>query len=283
MLLRNAVYDASVKAVNKAASRTMDLPERVERRELVRATVVRVVELADCLRRITLSGPGFEGIALNGADEYVGVIMPRSGHELQMPDPGISNVRTAVKHLPVDLRWYTIRELRSGENDAEVDIDIVTHGDSGPGSAWALRAEVGDEVGIRFAGHCHYPHSGEQFYLADSTAAPALRSILAAADVERLAGFHVLVVGDVGHLEPGLPELPELGPHRPASVTIIASADDIPGYFASAPFSVGALEYAWLCGESSLVTGTRRTLVDAGMAKRAILFSGYWKKGAARA
>lgn len=284
MSMRNAVYGAAVKVMSRAASRNMDLPEREERHEQVRATVVGVRELAPNLRRLTLGGDGFGGMALNGADEYVGLIMPRPGHELEMPDPDIANVRAAAKAVPVDLRWYTIRELRpeDGGAAAEVDIDIVTHGDSGPGSAWALGAKAGDEVGIRFTGHCHYPHAGEQFYLADATAAPALRAIIESATPEELAGFHVLVVGDEDHLEPGLTELLADDSPRPASLTIIDDADGVAGYLADAPFDVGDLTYAWLCGESALATGSRRALVAAGMAKGAILFSGYWKEGAAR-
>ena len=39
--------------------------------------------------------------------------------------------------------------------------------------------------------------------------------------------------------------------------------------------------YAWIAGESKVVTGLRRHLVnDRGVPRRSITFSGYWRRGA---
>ncbi len=44
-----------------------------------------------------------------------------------------------------------------------------------------------------------------------------------------------------------------------------------------------AVDYAWVCGESSLVTGVRRHLVkERGIDRRKVMFSGYWKLGQTR-
>ena len=71
-----------------------------------------------------------------------------------MPNADKVNVRTAVAQIPEaqrpEMRWYTVRALRP--EAAEIDVDIVVHGDSGPGSAWALRAAPGDRVGFRASG-----------------------------------------------------------------------------------------------------------------------------------
>ena len=70
-------------------------------------------------------------------------------------------------------------------------------------------------------------------------------------------------------------------------VTVHVRGDGTPGS-AVIPSLVGSTEveglaYAWLCGESALATGLRRHLVKkVGMDRRQILFSGYWKLGAAR-
>ncbi|MDO5077590.1 siderophore-interacting protein [Corynebacterium sp.] len=249
----------------------MDLPHREPRKELCRARVVRVVDLAPQLRRITLRDALFHDIELTGADEYVGLIMPKPGQALTMPDPSILNIRAAVKHLPVSLRWYTIRELRN--DAAEIDLDIVTHGTSGPGSTWAILAQEGNEVGVRFMSSCHYQHTGQQFYLADPTAAPALRSIVATLPEEEKARTHVLLNGAADELEPHFPT---------AGLASVTRNRDVTDFVQDLPFDPSELNYAWLCGESSLVTSMRRALVSQQVPKKRILFSGYWKRGAAR-
>jgi NADPH-dependent ferric siderophore reductase len=38
--------------------------------------------------------------------------------------------------------------------------------------------------------------------------------------------------------------------------------------------------YAWIAGESGLVTGLRRHLVrDLGVERRSVAFMGYWRRG----
>ena len=58
-----------------------------------------------------------------------------------MPDPEPLNVRASIAAIPEDvrpdLRWYTIRSHDRAAG--RIDVDIVTHGDSGPGSAWTVR------------------------------------------------------------------------------------------------------------------------------------------------
>ena len=58
---------------------------------------------------------------------------------------------------------------------------MIVHGDSGPGSAWALRAAPGDLVGFRAAGSAlptDQPPGARQLLVADETAMPALYAIL---------------------------------------------------------------------------------------------------------
>ena len=56
--------------------------------------------------------------------------------------------------------------------------DVVTHGESGPGSAWALHAQTGDAVGIRATTSTWRRKAGIQLLVADSTSAPAMRGML---------------------------------------------------------------------------------------------------------
>ena len=92
MSVRNTLYHATVKGMRKLSSARMDLPDVDMKTDLVRARVVSNQELAPQLRRLTLTAPEFASVTLTGADEYVGLLMPRQG-KLTMPDPTIANIR----------------------------------------------------------------------------------------------------------------------------------------------------------------------------------------------
>ena len=147
------IEKGAVALVHRAAGLTMALaPARKEQVQTV-ARVVAVRDLGTATRRLTIAADTLRTFERSGPDEYVGLLMPERGARLVMPadrpDP-----RAAVAAMPEGerpaLRWYTIRAHRP--EAGEIDVDVVRHGDSGPGSAWACRVGVGDEVGVRSAG-----------------------------------------------------------------------------------------------------------------------------------
>lgn len=269
------------------ARRTMaDYAERPEEAQF-EVTVTRVVELNPVMRRITVTAPELSGYSLLGPDEYFGLLMPGADGQLHLPDPERSNVRAAVSEMPEDeqpgLRWYTIRSLRRREG--EIDVDIVTHGDSGPGSAWATSVQVGDTAGFRSGGALYSSFDEpRQLIVADETAVPALLAILEERSRRGLPG---LGEGIEAHVEVASSTVLD-GMDVPAAVTVHERGADAPGTavlaaLVDSPASTADVDYAWLCGESGLATSLRRHLVQqVGMDKRKITFSGYWKLGAAR-
>lgn len=251
------------------------------------ATVARVRDLNPVMRRITLAAPEFTGYSLAGPDEYFGLLMPGADGHLHLPDAERANVRAAITEMPEDeqpgLRWYTIRELR--RTKGEIDVDIVTHGDSGPGSAWASAASVGDPVGFRSGGALYTTFDAQrQLFVADETAVPALLAIL---DDRERRGLSGLGDGITAHVEAPSAEVLG-GMDLPPGVTVHERGADAPGTAVLGALAADAaatadLDYAWACGESGLATSLRRHLVqEVGMDKKAITFSGYWKLGAAR-
>ncbi|MFJ6133008.1 siderophore-interacting protein [Janibacter terrae] len=250
-------------------------------------TVVAVTDLNPVVRRITLSAPQLRDHRLVGPDEYFGLLVPGVDGRLHLPDPACSNVRAAISEMPEDeqpgLRWYTVRALRRDVH--EIDVDIVTHGDSGPGSAWATAAQVGDRAAFRSGGalYSSFEHA-RQLLVADETAVPALLAILEERDRRGLPGLGADIEA---HVE--VPSAEVLGGlDVPARVTVHERGDAAPGTavltaLVATPVSTADLDHAWLCGESGLATSLRRHLVqEVGMDRRAITFSGYWKLGAAR-
>ena len=196
-------------------------------------------------------------------------------------------------------------------------------GPAGPGSSWAARAAVGDRVvvlaprrGAAYGGIEFSPGEAGRLLLAgDETALPAIAGILRdlphdavgtavvevplsddvqelvapvgvdvvwlprdgaplgslvrAAAVERLGAAPVQVeVGD-DEVDPDLWETPAYS----------SSGEDVAGEQAHTDEL-----YVWIAGESKVVTGLRRVLVnDLGLDRRQVAFMGYWRVGVSMA
>ncbi|MCE6999239.1 siderophore-interacting protein [Saccharothrix sp. S26] len=265
-----------LKVLTKAAGLLTATPNQRAVFDQFVITVTAVADIGPHLRRVTFHAPEFAGYRVTGPDECFGLLVPPPGRPLTMPSEDRVNVRTAIRALPAadqpDLRWYTVRAHRP--EAAEIDVDFVLHGDAGPGTRWASRAGAGASVGFR-AGNSGYrpPSTGSVLLVADETALPALCAIVEAgvpagtrifAEVPT-EDFHVDVDAAVTWLHRGT-DAP--GSH------VLRAVTDLPGPTPA---------YAWVCGESSLATAVRRHLVkDRGLDRRSVMFSGYWKVGAAR-
>ncbi|HET6562129.1 MAG TPA: siderophore-interacting protein [Marmoricola sp.] len=197
----------------------------------------------------------------------------------------------------------------------------LAEGASGPASLWAARAEVGDRLGI-VAPRRGHPFGGIEFepgtasrllLVGDETAVPAVASILEGlpADAAGTAYLEVPHSADVLPLTApvgvrvvwlprdgvphgeracravlglfGLGELLEpvdetdVDPDLWETPTHSSSGEPLP----EAPEEAGGL-YAWVAGESAMVTRLRRHLVrDAGLDRRQVAFMGYWRRGVA--
>jgi NADPH-dependent ferric siderophore reductase len=203
-----------------------------------------------------------------------------------------------------------------------VDMVLHLDGDMvGPGSLWASRATVGDRIAL-LAPRRGYPYGGIEFtpgpgadllLVGDETAVPAVCTVLEqlpddargtaflevplAADVQDVrgpAGVEVVWLareGDelglglhdavVAHL--GIPgarvdvAADEVDPDLWETPFYSSSGEDVPGDVTG----VGGT-YAWIAGESKVVTGLRRHLVrDLGMDRSQVAFMGYWRRGVA--
>lgn len=282
------IEKGAVALVHRAAGLTMALaPARKEQVQTV-ARVVAVRDLGTATRRLTIAADTLRTFERSGPDEYVGLLMPERGARLVMPadrpDP-----RAAVAAMPEGerpaLRWYTIRAHRP--EAGEIDVDVVRHGDSGPGSAWACRVGVGDEVGVRSAGSVYAGwRPGDaaavdrvQLLVADETALPAVCAIQ-----EWLGNGPGRPVSLV-HVE--VPSVETVGVESiPAGALVHERGDAAPG---SAVLDVLAQEpipglgYAWICGEGSMVAAARRHVMRGqGLDRWRISDSGYWRLGRPR-
>lgn len=192
----------------------------------------------------------------------------------------------------------------------------------GPGSLWAASAEVGDRLvmlaprrGHPFGGIEFTPAAGADLLMvADETAVPAVCAILellpsdarGAAflevpvgddiqDVRAPAGIEVVwLARDGAPLGAGLHDAVVAHLGIPGALAEVDPDEVDPDLWETPSYSSSgeAIEavapvghegtYAWIAGESTIVTGLRRHLVkDLGFDRRQVAFMGYWRRGVA--
>jgi NADPH-dependent ferric siderophore reductase len=253
------------------------------------AQVVGARRIGASLIRVTLGGPELADFAGGGRDQSVSLFLPHPGQpEPVLPDGAGEDWFGAYRAMPAEvravMRSYTIREQRP--EVAEVDIDFVSHGDTGPASRWARHALPGDRVVLLGpAVHdnrsvCFRQPAGTDSVLlvADETALPAAAGILAwlPADARVRAFIEV----------PDAADIQELPTEARAEVRWIVRGGTAPGSTLLADAVRAArlpagTPYAWVAGESSMVRAVRRHLVsERGLDRRHVTFSGYWRRGA---
>ncbi|MEV5210522.1 siderophore-interacting protein [Micromonospora sp. NPDC053740] len=281
-------------------------------------TVRAVRRLSPSFTRVTFTGANLDRFADNGYDQRIKLALPLPGQDrATLPDgpDWYATWRALPEHLRNPIRTYTVRAVRP--HLAEVDVDLVLHGDSGPATRWARRASVGDEIALvgpdaGFDGN----HGGVEFrqstggtllLAGDETAVPAISSIC-----ERLPldarGTVVLEVPDAADVLPLLapPGVEVRWLARGADgygsrlvPAVVAAAGELlaPGTSTAAQpvpdvdvdtellwevpeQAASAPLSAWLAGEAGVIRTLRRHLVaERGLDRRAVAFMGYWRLG----
>jgi NADPH-dependent ferric siderophore reductase len=214
------------------------------------------------------------------------------------------------------MRTYTVRAVRGVGADRRLVVDIVVHppgdDDLGPGCAWAANAAVGDRVlviaprrGHEFGGVEFDPGAARDLLLvADETAVPAVCSILEGldsdarglavlevphgADAEALAAAQAAPAGvrvvwcprDGAELGTLLEREVRRHLGLGGGHVEVEDSEVDPDLWETPDGLVEAGLYAWIAGESKVVTGLRRLLVkEAGLERRQVAFMGYWRRG----
>jgi len=235
--------------------------------------------------RVTLGGEGLERFTPLGFDQWFRLFLPRPGQDtLKLPTrtSGLwyaQYLATAKPKRPF-VRNYTVRGFRPGALDIDFVVHVEPDGASGPAATFALNAKPGDQVGLLDQGVGYNPRHDHDWTLlvADETGLPAVAGICASLP-EDARGLAIVE----------LPSLEDRQEFRvPAGVTLSWVARDgghgVPGQLAlealrAAELPAGAV-YAYLVGESALVTGGRRHLVEQHQVPKGnVDFIGYWRHG----
>lgn len=124
-------------------------------------TVVQKISLTKNMIRIVLGGADLADFPEGQESGYVKLLLPQSS---------ISNDEPA-KYIK---RSYTVRAFNAVTH--ELTLDFVSHGDSGPASAWAIQAKVGDTITIDGPGAVKLMDATADwfFIVGDMTALPAI-------------------------------------------------------------------------------------------------------------
>ncbi|GGP77910.1 siderophore-interacting protein [Streptomyces abikoensis] len=254
--------------------------------------VIRTERVSPSLVRVTLGGDRLGDMVTDGRDQRFKLFLPQPGQDAPvLPDDlgtgWYAEWRRQDPAVRAVMRSYTVRELRHDPD--ELDVDFVQHGDGdghrgGPASLWSRTARPGDRVAVLGpvaednGGADFQPPAGTDWVLltADESALPAVAGILAWLPV----GTPARVWIEVGHPDDVQDLKTEAdaditwlirGTHREAPTLDAVRAADLPP----------GTPYAWIAGESGTVRALRRHLVgDRGIDRRAITFTGYWRRGA---
>ncbi|UOZ10071.1 siderophore-interacting protein [Amycolatopsis sp. WQ 127309] len=248
-----------------------------------RARVTMVRPITPHTVRVTFEAATFAEVPAGAPDQYVKVFFPRPGQETpNLPDTGSDVLSWYRTYLAMPdgvrppMRTYTVRAHRP--RFAEIDVDFVLHGDTGPASAWASRVTPGDRVAFLGPHGLYDVPAGTDWQLltGDETALPAIGAI-----IEQLpAGARLSAYIEVSGREErqtfetrGAVEVHWLvrgaRPHGEALLEAVRAAT----------FPSGT-PYAWVSGEAGVVKLVRRHLVrERDVDKRRICFTGYWRLG----
>ncbi|MFV2012877.1 MULTISPECIES: siderophore-interacting protein [unclassified Micromonospora] len=233
--------------------------------------------------RVTLGGDQLQRLPDHGFDHWFRLYLPQEHGETTFDLPNRADTIGYLKYLRIPsatrphLRNYTVRAFRPQAR--ELDIDFVVHGDEGVASRWVQRTKAGDTVALLDQG-CGYefaPDTTFHLLAGDETALAAIVGILR--DLPRDAtGLAVVEIPDPADAQqvdaPAGFEvrwLPRPAGTRPGSLALAA----VQAWTTDSPTTVSA----YFAGEQALPAGARRHLVDIGVPKRRISFTGYWRLG----
>ena len=191
-----------------------------------RVTVAKAEMLSPHFKRIVFQGPDLQDFADAGYDERIKILLPLPDGSLPAPSFFEASPENPLawyqqwRALPAErrnpLRTYTVRKVRPGSE--QIDVDFVIHDHAGPAGAFAEAARPGDQAiiigpnaqaGGPVAGMDFHPGQSRHLLLVgDETAVPAIAAIMDSLIRDHWQGEGVALI-EVPAEEDRLP-LPEL-------------------------------------------------------------------------
>lgn len=261
--------------------------------QMFRCHVVRTERLSPSFQRITIAGSSLDDFRWAGVDHWFRLFFPLvEGQELVLPEFEGRQWWQPYLDIPEDVRPhcsnYTVADFRHTDNGPELDIDVVLHWDdngevAGRVARWSVYALPGSPVAFLDQGLLFdpAPDAPQIIVATDETGLPGIRGIVASLP-DTATGHIIIEVGTSGDVEAlAHPAGIELTWLVRADANAFETAYMIPGCLAlkhvQALTDLNPDAYAYIVGESTLATEGRRALCRAGLNKKKIFFSGFWK------
>ncbi|PTR40552.1 NADPH-dependent ferric siderophore reductase [Rhodococcus sp. OK611] len=236
-------------------------------RRITTLTVSRTQRLTPHLVRVYLGDPGFEEFVPNDfTDAYVKLIFGPDDDQV--------------------LRTYTVSSV--DDENREVAIDFVVHGDEGVAAPWAASAQPGESVRLYGPGGAYAPRADADWHLlaGDESAIPAVAAAVAALPADAVARVVLEVAGPDDEVP-----LPSPAPVQVTWVHRGGAADEVGDDRAgdNAPLIEAVKAVPWLPGQPhvfihgeahAVMHGLRAYIrKERGVAAEWASISGYWRRG----
>lgn len=239
--------------------------------------VRRLRDLTPQLRRITLTGDALAGFPEDCAGAHIKLLLAREGQrEPILPTLGPDGPIWPPAHERPIARTYSVS--RHDASAGELDVDFVLHGDNGPASRWAGRAQVGDAVGVAGPGGPERFQPGADWHLlVGDLSAYALM----------LAVLNALPPGAQGHALFEVPTRDDIPPlDHPCGIELVFLSRE-GGHAGDSTLLLEAVRrLRWPAGRASVTVGGENSqvvairdhlLLERGIPKRDMYAVPYWK------
>ncbi|WP_104173660.1 siderophore-interacting protein [Arthrobacter sp. Y81] len=242
-------------------------------------TVLRREELSPHMVRIVAGGEGFSGYVNNDyVDRYVKIAFPQPDVEYPLPLDLWAVRESMPREQWPHTRTYTVRWV--DEENRELAIDFVIHGDEGLAGPWAAKAQPGDSLVFTGPGGGYNPDPAADWHLfaGDEAALPAIAAAIESLPREA-RGLAFLEVDSDAEIQPiaapaGLQIrwLPRNGVPAGSSELLINAVRD-----AEWP---GGRAQVFAHGERGYMKSLREVLFrERGLERGQVSLSGYWAHG----
>lgn len=250
-------------------------PQARRRPAPLRAVVVRTTQLTPRLRRVTVTGEGFNRFRWPGPAGHLKLMIPEPGAPyVNLPETDADGTVAFAGTAMPTMRTYTASQFRADTH--ELDIDVVLHGD-GPAAAWALQVRPGGRLAVsvpRTSGFTEDPTADWVLLAGDASALPAIATI--APTVTKPTTIVLEVAGPAEQLDLG----------RPVQWLTAAAHHDVDDGDALTPLEQALRSFdqpvgrgqVWVAGEAAVIRRIRARLL-AELHRDQVVTRGYWRAG----